>query len=290
MHSEHTPVVSVLMTVYNRAKYIAAAIESVLASTWSDFELIVVDDGSNDGSIEIAKEYAKKDKRIVFFLNEKNLGDYPNRNKAASHASGKYLKYIDADDYIYPWGLELLVRMMEEFPEAGWGLCSLAQDINRPFPFVLNSGDTFRYNYFGPGLFHKAPLSSIIRADAFRSVGGFSGKKHLGDFELWHLLALHEKVVLMPGPMVWHRTHDEQQSKDNRTDERIPFKYSVAACHFFEENNDIPLAAEEVERIKKGLKDNMNKLIFRKIVKGNWQLARDLKAMMKSNEYDFKRI
>ena len=125
-----TPLVSVLMTSYNREKYIGEAIESVLNSSYRHFELIIVDDGSKDRTMEIARQYAEKDQRVKVYRNERNLGDYPNRNKAASYATGKYLKYVDADDLIYPWGLELLVQMMEKFPNAGWGLCSLEQDKN----------------------------------------------------------------------------------------------------------------------------------------------------------------
>ncbi|HEY4875342.1 MAG TPA: glycosyltransferase family 2 protein, partial [Puia sp.] len=113
------PLVSVLMTAYNREKYIAQAIESVLASSYKNFELIIVDDCSSDNTIEIAKKYQQQDSRIKVHVNEKNLGDYPNRNKAASYAKGKYLKYVDADDYIYPAGLELLIQMMAKFQNAG---------------------------------------------------------------------------------------------------------------------------------------------------------------------------
>src|SRR6185369_13268101 len=75
------PAVSVLMTAYNREKYVAAAIESVLAQRFTDFELIVVDDRSSDRTLEIAKEYEARDSRVRVFANERNLGDYPNRNR-----------------------------------------------------------------------------------------------------------------------------------------------------------------------------------------------------------------
>src|SRR5258708_2657866 len=106
------PLVSVLTTAYNREKYLAECIESVLASTFRDYEHIIVDDQSTDRTYEIALTYAKKDSRIRVYRNEKNLGDYPNRNCAASYATGKYIKYIDADDYVYPHGLAVIVRMM----------------------------------------------------------------------------------------------------------------------------------------------------------------------------------
>ena len=105
--------VSILTTVYNREKYLAACIESVLSSSYQDWELIIVDDVSKDTSLDIAKRYEQKDPRIKVYVNEKNLGDYPNRNKAASYAKGKYLKYLDADDLINPQGLEVMVHTME---------------------------------------------------------------------------------------------------------------------------------------------------------------------------------
>ena len=66
--------------------------------------------------LAIAKSYEQKDARIKVYVNDKNLGDYPNRNKAASYAKGKYIKYLDADDLIYPHGLEVMVHTMEQFP------------------------------------------------------------------------------------------------------------------------------------------------------------------------------
>src|SRR5205814_9393285 len=94
------PLISVLTTAYNREKYIAEAIESVLASTFKDFEMIIVDDCSKDHTVEIARRYSS-DPRVQVHVNEKNLGDYPNRNCASSFACGIYLKYLDSDDVIY---------------------------------------------------------------------------------------------------------------------------------------------------------------------------------------------
>ena len=116
----NTPLVSVLMTVYNREKYLAEAIESVLAQRFRDFELIIVDDGSTDRSLEIARRYASEP-QVRVYLNEKNLSDYPNRNRAAALARGRYLKYLDSDDLMYNHCLEVMTQQMERFPEAGIG-------------------------------------------------------------------------------------------------------------------------------------------------------------------------
>lgn len=202
------------MTAYNREKYVAEAIESVLASTYTNLELIIVDDCSKDRTVEIARSYEARDRRVKVYVNVENVGDYPNRNVSASYASGKYLKYVDADDLIYPWGLELMVSMMERFPEATWGLCSLFPNKEKTFPFDLSPKQAYEYHYLNHGLFHKAPLSSIVKRDVFHLLGGFKNIRMAGDFEMWHRLGQTNRVVLMPDGMVWYREHLSQEMND----------------------------------------------------------------------------
>ena len=114
------PLVSILMTAYNRENYIAVAIESVLRSTFTNFELVIVDDCSKDNTVTIANHYALSDARIKVYINEKNLGDYPNRNKAASYANGEYIMYVDSDDTILKDGVEKLIYSMALFPESSF--------------------------------------------------------------------------------------------------------------------------------------------------------------------------
>jgi len=239
---QNTPLVSVLMTSYNREKYIAEAIESVIASTYQNWELIIVDDQSKDRTVEIARQYESKDPRINVYINEKNLGDYPNRNKAASYAKGKYLKYVDADDMIYPYGLEQLVHYMEQFPEAGYGLCSLEQDVQKIFPFILSPQDAYKRHYIkNIPLFHKAPLSSIIKKDTFDNVGGFTGKRMVGDFEMWNILSRQFKVVLMPHGIVWYREHSEQEMQFARDNSWQMFQYQISEKDLLS-HSDCPLS------------------------------------------------
>ncbi len=249
------PLVSVLMTAYNREKYIAEAIESVMASTYDNWELIIVDDRSKDRTVEIARSYAEKDKRIKVFVNEKNLGDYPNRNKAASYAKGKYLKYVDADDMIYPYGLEQLVFYMEQFPEAGYGLCSLEQDTDRIYPFMLSPQEAYHRHYIEKKwLFHKAPLSSIIKRDVFEKAGGFPVYRQTSDFEMWNRLSQKYNVVLMPHGIVWYRVHENQEYQQVRKNPSERLKYllkqkemlSLKDCPLKEK--DKAMALEETDR------------------------------------------
>jgi glycosyltransferase involved in cell wall biosynthesis len=244
------PTVSILMTAYNKDHSIARAIESVLASSFKDFELIIVDDNSKDKTLEIIKKYAVVDSRIKLFVNQKTQGDYPNRNTAASYAIGKYLKYIDADDYIYPWGLELLVCMMERFSGVGWGLCSVHRNprFPDPFPFELASKEAYEYNYFGPGLFGKPPVASIIKRDVFLNAGGFSGSRMTGDYEMWHRLAQQHNVLLMPPGLVLHNmTNKEGEMKDHSkylcAYEKITLEYLF--------NDNCPLEKKQIKKVIK---------------------------------------
>lgn len=247
MNIDPQPLVSVLMTAYNREKYISYAIDSVLSSSYNNFELIIVDDRSSDRTVEIATKYASIDSRIRVYVNDLNLGDYPNRNKAASYAKGKYLKYVDADDYIYPWGLDMLVRMMESNPSAGWGLCSLMQIKSAPYPVLLNPYEAYRHAYFGSGLFHKAPLSSIIKTEVFNAVSGFSSMRMVGDFEMWHRLALEFPVLLMPDGIVWYREHDAQEVNEK---DKFNLNYHKITIDYLN-HTKCPLTKEEINLLFK---------------------------------------
>lgn len=204
------PVVSVLMTAYNRDKYIAEAIESVLTSIYKDFELIIVDDGSTDTTVAIARQYEAKDTRIKVYINENNLGDYPNRNKAATYAKGRYIKYHDSDDIMYPHCLEVMVGSMEKFPEAGFGL-SAKSDSLVPYPVSIPPRQIYLEHFHDYGHFDRAPGSGIIRRDVFEKVGGFSGKRHIGDTELWFTIAQRHNMVKFPGDLYWSRIHTNSE-------------------------------------------------------------------------------
>jgi glycosyltransferase involved in cell wall biosynthesis len=265
----NSPAISVLMTTYNREKYVGEAIESVLNSTFKNFELVIVDDRSKDQTVEIVRNWQAKDDRVKLYINEQNLGDYPNRNQAAAHATGKYLKYVDADDLIYPWGLQILWDCMERFPEAGWGLCSLAQDKARPFPFVLDTAEAYRYHYLGPGLFHKAPLSSIIKKELFNAVGGFEPGRMVGDYEMWHRLALKSPVALMPQGVVWYRAHDDQESNVIGEFEEVYRQISLKHLH----SESKPLSPAELHQVAQRQRKKHLKFAAFNLAKGKFKMA-----------------
>lgn len=211
MYPDNQPLVSVLMTAFNREKFIAPSIESVLNSTYSNFELIIVDDCSTDQTFDIARRYAQRDKRITVYKNDINLGDYKNRNKAAAYASGKYLKYLDSDDLIYPWGLQAMVYCMEKFPEAGFGVMSYGLACDEAYPVLVTPENAYLYYYFRFALIKQGPSGAIIRRDVFEKAKGFSGTPYVGDSEMWLKLSREYSLVRMPLDLIWWRIHEGQQ-------------------------------------------------------------------------------
>ena len=206
-----TPSVSILVTVYNREDYLSATLCSVFESTLIDWESIVVDDCSNDDSVSIAAKFAEQDSRFRVFQNEANLGDYANRNRAASLAKGKYLKYLDADDLIYPHSLAIMVEAMERFPEAGLALSRNVIDPAKPYPILYSPKEAYQAHFLGDSPLGVGPSAAIIRRDCFETVGGFSGRQFVGDSELWLKLAERWPVVSLPPALVWWRQHEGQQ-------------------------------------------------------------------------------
>ncbi len=204
--------VSVLVTVYNREKYLAECLTSVLNSTYRSFEVIVVDDKSTDRSVAIAQQFASQDSRVKLHINPVNLGDYPNRNRAAELASGKYLKYVDSDDMIEPDCLGKMVAALEQHPEAAYAL-SYPRPVDQPRPLLLSPEHAFHLHMIQKqGFFCSGPLLAIIRNDRFRQIGGFRpSARNMGDAILWMELSLRWPMLIIEDDLTFWRQHDQQE-------------------------------------------------------------------------------
>jgi glycosyltransferase involved in cell wall biosynthesis len=209
------PLISVLITVYNRERYVAEAVESVLAQTMRDFEVIIVDDASTDGSAKIVEKYAGLDSRVRFFRNDRNLGDFPNRRRAAEHARGQYLKYVDSDDLIYPHSLAIMAEAMEGNPDAALALGHSEPDEDCPYPWKLTPAEAWRKQFLGRGCLDSGPTAAIIRRDAFFEIGGFGDWGVLNDADLWYRMSARWPVVLLAPGLVWWRRHERQEFTKN---------------------------------------------------------------------------
>lgn len=125
--SKSNPDVSVVMPVYNSARYLPLAIESILNQTYRNFELIIVDDGSTDSSYRLISKKAEKDKRIIILRNKTNIGICQSLNKGLKQARGKYIARMDGDDWSYPDRLETQLTFMKSHADVV--LCGSAIEV-----------------------------------------------------------------------------------------------------------------------------------------------------------------
>ncbi len=107
------PLVSVIITAYNNERHIAAAIESVLSQSWTDYELIIAEDCGVDNTYDIATSFT--DRRVSVFRNERNLGQHRNKNAGLAKACGSLIKFVDGDDILEPGGLEKLIAVFQSY-------------------------------------------------------------------------------------------------------------------------------------------------------------------------------
>jgi len=210
------PAVSVLMTAYNREQYVGAAIESVLAQTWSDFELVIVDDASRDRTLAIARAYEARDPRVRVFVNGENLGDYGNRNRAAALARGRYLRYHDSDDLMYPHCLDTMVRALESEPRAGFALSRASAWPGGPCPMLLTPRLAYEREFLGHGLFMCGPSCAMFRAETFRALGGFDDIGVASDYLFWMKACARYPVLLLHADLFWYREHPGQELRSAR--------------------------------------------------------------------------
>src|SRR5829696_3658650 len=111
---ESYPAISVVLCTYNGGKYLASQIDSILAQTYPNFELIICDDVSVDHTVDILQQYAKKDRRIRIFLNKFNLGFNKNFEQALQLATGKWIAIADQDDVWVPQKLAVLYNLVDD--------------------------------------------------------------------------------------------------------------------------------------------------------------------------------
>lgn len=117
--------ISVMIPAYNAEKYIGRCLESLKNQTYSNIEIVIVNDGSKDNTQLICEEYVNKDSRFRL-INQKNGGEGAARNKGLSEAKGKYLCFVDADDYVYPEFVENMYKMKQEY-QAGMVICGFTE-------------------------------------------------------------------------------------------------------------------------------------------------------------------
>ncbi len=220
------PTVSVLIPTFQYAGYLPQAIESVLNQSFTDFELIISDDDSSDGSADVIRQYAQQDRRIRFVLQSPNLGMVANWNWCLHQARGRYIKYVFGDDYLCDRdAIKRLIEMMEQKP--GIRLAASARKI-----VDMESAAVGLWNHIGPeGVYDGTDViaqtlhlygnligepSAVMfrRADADR---GFDPSfKQVVDWEFWLHLLQGGSFAFTDEPLCAFRQHPQQQTEINR--------------------------------------------------------------------------
>jgi glycosyltransferase involved in cell wall biosynthesis len=208
-----------VMSVYNGEKFLSKTIASVLAQTYADFELVIIDDGSSDKSAEIINSYAAKDKRIRALKNEKNMGIVYTRNRCFNESNSEYIAIFDHDDISLPTRLNEQINFLESHPDFGL-IGSWVEQIDendRPNGVIWKNNIPpeeipiflLFVNYFAQSsvMIRKKFLPEPPYRDEFI----FSE-----DYDLWIRIAEKSKVWSLPKILVKYRLHSTNILKTKR--------------------------------------------------------------------------
>lgn len=199
------PTVSVVVPCYNYGDYLGTAVESVLCQTWQDLEILIVDDGSTDHSLQVARELERRHGPAkVRVLAQRNSGQPAiSRNNGIALAKGRYILPLDADDLLAPWAVGAMVQALEERPEA-----SIAYS-----DYVAFDGQRAWFQPVGrfesPEIIHANQLSyaSLYRRELWEEVGGYrTNVRGYEDWDFWiACAALGAQAAKVPGATLFYR-------------------------------------------------------------------------------------
>ena len=204
---KESPLVSVIIPVYNYERYLGEAVECVLSQTYQRHEVIVVDDGSTDGSADVAKSFAD---RGVRYCHQVQAGIGPARNKGVELAQGELLAFLDADDR---WPREKTERQLAAFesdPALEMVFGQAVQLQNGPEWEAGVNENKLPEAGMVPGM---VPGTMIVKRDAFDRVGKFPGGLKVGEFIDWYARAVELQIrsLVLPDLLLWRRIHDSNQ-------------------------------------------------------------------------------
>jgi hypothetical protein len=210
----NSPRITVAMSVYNSRRHLAEAVDSILAQSLGDFEFLIVDDGSTDGSDVILAAYADRDPRIRL-LRQENRGLIASLNRIIGEARAPIIARMDADDISLPQRFERQIAFLDTHPDHGV-VGSWTQDITE-------SGEPYHDRFADPPTSHegllarldRGPLlphsSTMMRTELIRAVGGYRPLfRHCEDYDLWLRLLERTRLCNLPERLVRYR-HSLQQ-------------------------------------------------------------------------------
>jgi len=213
-----TPRVSVLMAVYNGEKYLPEAIESILNQTFTDFEFLIVDDGSTDRTQEIINSY--QDPRIKLISNPENVGLTRSLNRGLDRARGEYVARMDSDDISVPERFAKQQTYMDAHNEVA--VCGTwARDIDAEGQVTgvreTPVGDDLEREYWRPSpIIHP---SAMIRRAHLNGLRYDEQIRYAQDFDLWLRLKPHHKLANLPEHLLFYRVHSDSITLAQRDDQ-----------------------------------------------------------------------
>ncbi|MBL7893362.1 MAG: glycosyltransferase [Bacteroidia bacterium] len=204
------PLVSVILPVYNAEKYVGSAIQSILDQSYSNFELLVIEDGSTDRSLEIIRSFT--DKRIVVIENNKNIGLVASLNKGIESSRGTYIARMDADDESMPERFKKQVEYLELHPDIGvLGTATLTFGSNRSVVtrYLPTHDGLLTLLFFNSCMCHPSVMMRrrVLDSDKIRYDETY---RNAEDYDMWTRLAALTKLANLHEPLLKYRIHETQ--------------------------------------------------------------------------------
>lgn len=216
-NNERIPKISVGMPVYNGERFVAESIESVLSQTEGDFELIIADNASTDGTESICKDFAVRDERIRYVRNTSNIGAAGNYNLLLDLARGEFFRWSNADDLLAPTLHERCLSALRAHPEAvlAYGKTVLIDDAGKtiePYEDGLDINDprpSDRLRRYSSQVGMTNAIYGLMRTDAVRHTHVFGdGSLPAADTAFMAELIMHGGFVEIPEPLFYRRMHE----------------------------------------------------------------------------------
>ena len=206
--------VSVIMTAYNCEAHVGEAVRSVLAQTYQDWELIVVDDASTDCTAEIVREFANSDARIRLLHNERNVGPPVSRNRGIATARGEFVAILDNDDVALPERFALSVAALREKPDLGlvggtsWSINDESMIAGHPHPKKSQDDAGAHRRVFEQCRIPFGHSSYMIRMSVLRQLNGYDEFfRYCADLDLILRVSACSRIGFVPEPLVMIRHH-----------------------------------------------------------------------------------
>ncbi len=247
------PLVTVLMPIYNGNEHLREAIESVLNQNFRDFEFLIMDDGSTDGSREIVKSY--EDPRIELHLSPENRGIAKTLNEGIMRARGRYLARMDADDICMPHRLQRQVDFMETYSHIGLvgsGVMKIKKNrVNKIVSWPETDAEIKIDLLFQNPFFHP---SVMVRCDLIKKTAYNLQLPYAQDYGLWVELANLTDFANLPDPLIKYRVHNGQVTKTKGNQQAVMARqvrenYLCTIFHDVDKNDlDIHNAIAERDR------------------------------------------